>query len=206
MSKKIGVTYLKSLSGRDIYNMSDKEIKTLAKAGKQILMERYEKQKTTTGVAPIWRGNNPYKMKTVKSGRESDIRTLMREIQLLSDKTTTTRGYQTWLNRQMNFLDVGELSESQIKKIWDAYDKINEEYKGFKYAIDYHTIVRTIASMVQANSRVSFKNIERAMSSLSIRKLGYDYLEESSKAPLMFGGDYESLSEEEKETIKRWYF
>ncbi len=172
---KKGVNYLKSLTLRDITKMSDKEIKALTKSAKGILLERYKQQKSTTGVAPIWRGNNPYKIATSKTGREQDIRTLTRELELLNDKTTSQRGYQTWLNRQMRYLDVGNLTESQIKKIWDAYDKINESDNSLKYKIDYNMIVRRIAESVKANTRISYKGIEDAIGKLSVQELGYDY-------------------------------
>lgn len=185
---KKGVTYLKSLTLRDINKMSDTELQETIKIGKSILMERYKQQKSTTGVAPIWKGQTPYKINTSRVGRteedkkyirQANIRTLTREIEMLGDATTTKRGYQTYLNRQNRFLEVEDMSEAEIKKVWNAYDKITEAYKSLKYKIDYNTIVKTIAESVKANYRISYAGIEKAISELTVNELGYDFIKES---------------------------
>ena len=177
---------LQNLTMADINNMSTDELQSALKYGKKILINRYKTQKKIIGsVAPVFKENNPYNIRTTNLTRNQTVNRLVSTIQRTKAKTTTIQGFKSWRKKQNKLFDKtkgtepviakgtgkpqkNELTEKDYKKIWDMYDRVQQLHPKLIYVIDYKKVIEKITEYVKTHERVSLGNIDKVLKKLAL--------------------------------------
>ena len=168
---------LQNITMADINNMSTDDIQCALKYGKKILVNRYKTQKKIIGtVAPVFKENIPYNIRTTNLTRNQTVSRLVSTIQQTKAKTTTVQGFKSWRKKQNKLFDKtkgtgkpqkNELTEKDYKKIWDMYNRVEELHPALTSVIDYKKVVETITEYVKNHERVSLGNIDKTLKNLA---------------------------------------
>lgn len=178
---------IEDLTIRDINNMRTTELLDALAYSKKVLRSRYQRQKTAGYTAPIWKGRTPNRIKTkypqwmlqevtrdmspdlktqLNTVRNSIINQLTESKQLLNAQTTTVTGYNKWKGHVKNKLQLDpnrDLSEAEEQKIWNIYNRTNEQNPGIKQMISYKEMLKVIEQVVREHQRTHLKTVNRAL-------------------------------------------
>ena len=113
-------------------------------------------------VAPIYKDKgNPYRIKTTSLTRNKLIEAVKKTTSTTKAQTSTVSGFKTWIKHQEKALGEKHLTEKQLKKIWDLYDKLEELHPDLFAKISYKEVVKQITETVRKNKYVGYKGIEK---------------------------------------------
>lgn len=167
------IKQMQSLTYNDIQKMSQQELQSYLKYGKGVLMGRYQKQKEAGEIAPVFKDtrnkqgkyttrNSPYRIQTKVQNVNAMRGQLTNVIRQLNNKTTINKNYEAWKRKQEKTFNISATtSDTRRKKIWDMFDKIEQEHPALRSIVDYKAIVEQINSIIEDNPYASYKNIDK---------------------------------------------
>ena len=154
---------IQNLTGPDLDRLSKTELQKIVQYNKQVLIKRYKAQKSKMGeVAPIYKDKgNPYRIKTTNLTRNKLIEAVKTTTSTTKAQTSTVSGFKQWIKHQEKALGEKYLTEKQLKKIWDLYDKLEELHPDLFSKVAYKKILKQITDIVTKNKYVGYKAVEK---------------------------------------------
>lgn len=149
-----------------IMSMSREDLATYTRALVRESNKRLSNMKkrgiTTPATAFIKKHGGKFSLKTRK-GREKNVAELREEFQrakgFIESETSTVRGFRTWETKVADTLktnagiDYNSLTETQKRRFWQVYAKLEETDQANVYGGNYRTSVKEIYDAVKSGLR-----------------------------------------------------
>lgn len=149
-----------------IMSMSREDLATytrvLVRESNKRLTNMRKRKLTTPATAFIKKHGGKFSLKTRK-GRQKNVAELREEFQrakgFLESETSTVRGFRNWETKVANTLktnagiDYNSLTETQKRRFWQVYAKLEETDQANVYGGNYRTSVREIYDAVKSGLR-----------------------------------------------------
>ena len=162
------VSEIRDLSLTKIMSMSREELasatRVLVRESNKRLTNMRKRGLTTPATAYIKKHGGKFSLKT-RRGREKNVAELREEFQrakgFLESETSTVRGFRAWEKKVSETLkanagiDYNSLNETQKRRFWQAYAKLEETDQANVYGGNYRSSVKEIYDAVKSGLRKS---------------------------------------------------
>lgn len=160
------VSEIRDLSLSKIMSMSREELasatRVLVRESNKRLTNMRKRGLTTPATAYIKKHGGKFSLKT-RRGREKNVAELREEFQrakgFLESETSTVRGFRAWEKKVGETLkanagiDYNSLNETQKRRFWQAYAKLEETDQANVYGGNYRSSVKEIYDAVKSGLR-----------------------------------------------------
>lgn len=161
----------------DLSGLTDAELAPMLRHGKDVLIQRYKRQKTKMGkVSPYFKQHNPYRLRTTNLTHNEMVNQLKQIKRGLAAQTTTVKGYKLQQHRIQKAIKSGELNAKQENKLYDAYNKILELNPALTQLAGSQDLLDKISEYIENHQRISIKNIDEYLRKWA-QKSGDEFLE-----------------------------
>ena len=162
------VSEVRDLSLSKVMSMSREELasatRVLVRESNKRLTNMRKRGLTTPATAYIKKHGGKFSLKT-RRGREKNVAELREEFQrakgFLESETSTVKGFRAWENKVSETLktnagiDYNSLTETQKRRFWQAYAKLEETDQANVYGGNYRSSVKEIYDAVKSGLRKS---------------------------------------------------
>ena len=139
---------IKRLDLEDIDNMTVSELQDVLRSGKQTLQKRRDQFDRSGQYSPAFEKFDPDDI--ITRGRKSLLKARAKEVvEKLNEQTTTRAGAREWKRNVKSALGLRDrrISDKQLKDIWEAFDKLREEYPNMEHILGSTPAVRIVSDI-----------------------------------------------------------
>ena len=158
--RDISLSKIMSMSREDLVGVT----RALVRESNKRLTNMRKRGLTTPATAYIKKHGGKFSLKT-RRGREKNVAELREEFQrakgFLESETSTVKGFRGWEKKVADTLkanagiDYNSLTETQKRRFWQAYAKLEETDQANVYGGNYRSSVREIYDAVKSGLRKS---------------------------------------------------